>query len=68
MNDVWSKPIPEPESPCVKVCSINSQTGYCLGCFRSLTEIRDWVTASNVDKELILMKIKERKYNEISSV
>lgn len=34
---------PNIESPCVKVCAVDGQTGLCLGCGRSLKEIGGWM-------------------------
>jgi len=64
--DVWSKPPKEPESPCINVCVINSKTGYCTGCFRTLREVRDWMNATSLEKSLILENVKKRK-DEIQS-
>ena len=33
---------PKIESPCVRVCAVDGQTGLCLGCGRSLQEIGGW--------------------------
>ena len=30
-------------SPCIKVCAVDGETGWCLGCGRTLTEIGGWV-------------------------
>ncbi|MBC7282361.1 DUF1289 domain-containing protein [Hoeflea sp.] len=30
------------ESPCILVCSIDINTGYCFGCGRTLDEIAGW--------------------------
>jgi predicted Fe-S protein YdhL (DUF1289 family) len=61
LNDVWNKPTPAPKSPCVSFCQISSQTGYCLGCYRSLREIRDWEISSDTEKEIILENVEKRK-------
>lgn len=61
LNDVWDTPVKEPESPCIKVCQVSSRTGYCVGCFRTLVEIRDWITATSTEKELILENCEKRK-------
>src|SRR5260363_141816 len=37
-------------SPCIDVCRLNPQTGYCEGCFRTLEEIRSWKTMTDSDK------------------
>jgi uncharacterized protein len=36
-------PIEPIKSPCIKVCAVDGQTGYCLGCGRTLPEIGRWV-------------------------
>ncbi|WP_081771839.1 DUF1289 domain-containing protein [Paraburkholderia nodosa] len=30
------------KSPCIDVCAFDGKTGLCIGCFRTLDEIRDW--------------------------
>ena len=30
-------------SPCIKVCAVDGQTGLCLGCGRTLSEIGGWI-------------------------
>lgn len=44
-------------SPCIKVCAVDGETGWCLGCGRTLSEIGGWVKLgedgrSKVDAEL----------------
>lgn len=48
------------ESPCRKTCQIDLKTGYCKGCYRTLTEIIDWKDLVDEEKKKILEKIKER--------
>lgn len=48
-------------SPCIAVCQIDEATGYCLGCFRSLDEIREWPIMSAPEKTDTLARIAERK-------
>ena len=31
-----------PMSPCISVCRMSDQTGWCEGCFRTLDEITGW--------------------------
>jgi predicted Fe-S protein YdhL (DUF1289 family) len=33
----------EVPSPCVSVCALDPAGGYCLGCFRTLDEIAEWI-------------------------
>jgi predicted Fe-S protein YdhL (DUF1289 family) len=30
------------KSPCVGLCAFDGKTGFCVGCLRTLDEIRDW--------------------------
>lgn len=46
------------ESPCVKLCRIES--GICVGCKRTLSELTDWYKLSDQQKSEILEKIKAR--------
>ena len=32
-----------PPSPCISVCQIDDATGWCLGCKRTIDEIREWM-------------------------
>jgi uncharacterized protein len=50
-------PVP---SPCIAVCKINPQTGWCEGCWRTLDEIASWGTASEAVKKEIWEKIHQR--------
>jgi predicted Fe-S protein YdhL (DUF1289 family) len=44
------------ESPCVGKCCLDEKD-ICLGCSRSLEEIKEWGGASNQRKEQILIRI-----------
>ena len=50
-----------PSTPCINICKINSEDGYCLGCFRTLDEIAVWTQLNDADKERIYKEINERK-------
>lgn len=49
-----------PPSPCTQVCRIDSATGLCLGCKRTLDEIADWPILSRADKLKLLDQLKTR--------
>ena len=49
------------ETPCIKVCKINPENGFCQGCFRTLDEIARWSGLDNPEKERIYEKIAGRK-------
>jgi predicted Fe-S protein YdhL (DUF1289 family) len=48
-------------SPCVSVCMIDDRNGWCLGCKRTIDEIRDWPILSAEEKTAILEEIEARK-------
>jgi predicted Fe-S protein YdhL (DUF1289 family) len=48
-------------SPCKAVCVINTETGYCMGCYRTIQEIGGWVTMTAERKLEILEEIKVRE-------
>ena len=50
-----------PPSPCVSVCQMDPFTGYCMGCLRTIDEIRDWIISTPVEREAILARIAERR-------
>ncbi|MCB0807300.1 MAG: DUF1289 domain-containing protein [Bacteroidales bacterium] len=53
------------QSPCVQVCKYDKE-GICLGCYRSMEEITQWIFMSDEKKQQVLQRIEERK-NEIST-
>jgi len=50
-----------PPSPCVNVCRINDETGLCIGCLRSVDEIRDWIIMPPEERYRVLQRIEERR-------
>jgi predicted Fe-S protein YdhL (DUF1289 family) len=43
-----------PPSPCISVCQIDETTGLCLGCRRTIDEIRDWIIMSPEERQRLL--------------
>jgi len=50
-----------PPSPCVSVCQMDPMTGYCVGCLRTIDEIRDWIISTPDERHKILAKLPGRK-------
>jgi predicted Fe-S protein YdhL (DUF1289 family) len=48
-------------SPCIGICQMDSNTGLCKGCDRTLDEIIDWGVASESKKFVIWQEIKRRR-------
>jgi len=49
-------------SPCIKVCRIDDD-GFCVGCKRTLDEIRDWMILSDYEQKKLLHELMWRKEN-----
>jgi uncharacterized protein len=54
-------------SPCVSVCRLDEATGYCLGCRRTIDEIRDWIIMTPDQKKAVLARIAERNAGQAKS-
>ena len=50
-----------PPSPCVSVCQMDPMTGYCVGCLRTIDEIRDWIISTPDERQKILAVLPGRK-------
>ena len=47
-------------SPCISVCHMSADTGWCEGCWRSLDEIGGWGQTSNESKRVVWSRIAQR--------
>jgi uncharacterized protein len=43
-----------PPSPCISVCQIDPKTGWCIGCYRNIDEIREWIILPPEERQKIL--------------
>lgn len=50
-----------PASPCIAVCQYDAAVGWCIGCYRTLDEIREWPITLPADRTEILRRCAERK-------
>jgi hypothetical protein len=48
-------------SPCINVCRMTPDTGYCEGCLRTIPEITEWSRATDERKHAILAAVASRK-------
>jgi predicted Fe-S protein YdhL (DUF1289 family) len=51
---------PAIESPCVKICTLDTRAGMCRGCGRTLAEIADWVRMSAEARVRIMAELPAR--------
>ena len=47
-------------SPCVMVCTVDGQSGLCLGCYRSLQEIATWSRMTQEERAAIMASLRGR--------
>ena len=57
--DVWTRP--EPESPCIRLCSIHPVTRLCLGCNRTLDEIAGWSRMTPEARRDVMSALPDRR-------
>jgi uncharacterized protein len=48
-------------SPCTGTCRIDPETGWCLGCARTLDEIAGWGSVGEDERRLVLSRLAERR-------
>jgi predicted Fe-S protein YdhL (DUF1289 family) len=48
------------QSPCIRNCCLDDDL-TCLGCFRSLDEIKEWGVVDNHRRRIILQNAKQRR-------
>lgn len=48
------------ESPCILVCTIDAETGFCLGCARTLDEIARWSSMSAEERMAVWALLADR--------
>ena len=48
-------------SPCIGVCKMDSASGLCKGCFRTIDELSAWSRASDASKLAVWAHIEQRQ-------
>lgn len=51
----------EVRSPCISVCEMDSRSGYCRGCLRTLDEIASWSVLDAEQKKAVLALLPSRR-------
>lgn len=52
---------PSPKSPCISHCIIDTDNGFCEGCWRTLDEVSAWRTMQDTTKLAVLELLKARR-------
>ncbi len=48
------------ESPCVNICLLDTETGTCIGCGRTIQEIAGWAAMSEQERRAITRELPAR--------
>ncbi|HZP09713.1 DUF1289 domain-containing protein [Methyloceanibacter sp.] len=48
------------ETPCVNVCLLDSESGLCAGCGRTLEEIANWSAMSDAERRAVMAVLPAR--------
>lgn len=52
--------LPAIETPCVKICVVDPETGFCIGCGRTRAEIGGWLGMSIAQRRAVMDALPER--------
>jgi uncharacterized protein len=50
----------EIETPCVKICVVDPETGFCIGCGRTRMEIGGWLGMSADERRAVMGTLPDR--------
>ncbi len=56
------------KSPCVDICTIDAETGFCEGCKRTIDEIAGWPMYSDPERQSVLDQLPARGVAEAVEV
>ena len=48
------------QTPCVKICTYDPDSGLCLGCGRTLDEIGDWFSLTAAERRAVMEALPAR--------
>ena len=54
------------QSPCIGVCTMNETTGLCVGCYRTLDEIREWWDMAQDGREAVMAALPQRQLEHVN--
>jgi len=47
-------------SPCVRLCTLDPDSGFCVGCGRTLAEIGNWTRYSDEERQAVMALLPAR--------
>jgi predicted Fe-S protein YdhL (DUF1289 family) len=48
-------------TPCVKLCIVDGQSGLCMGCYRTLSEVAGWSSLDDDARATIMAGLASRR-------
>ena len=51
---------PEIETPCINICRMDAENRYCIGCFRTLEEIKGWSQMTDAERAAVMAQLESR--------
>lgn len=49
-------------SPCINICTLDSKSGLCMGCKRTVEEITRWTSYNDEDRARIMKNLPSRGF------
>jgi len=49
------------QTPCIKICLLDDETGLCTGCGRSIREIAGWTAMTDAERRAVMRELPARK-------
>ena len=54
-------------SPCIGVCIMDTDNGYCRGCYRTLGEISSWLMFTSSERATVNATLEHRRMDDENS-
>ena len=51
---------PDIETPCIKICVMEPETGFCIGCGRTRMEIASWLSITPGERRKVIDDLPQR--------
>ena len=48
-------------TPCIKICVVDGESGLCVGCYRTLSEVAGWGRFTDADRAAIMASLTARR-------
>ena len=52
--------LPSIETPCIKICVVDPETGFCIGCGRTRGEIGGWLEMGADERRYVMAGLPDR--------